>query len=126
MSIQLKKVDEDPASAEMPTEDAPASEDQQEAGASASEGIRPEFKQAMDSYEAFFDEYIEFMQSYQQGGNGLEMLSEYTDYMNQYAETMEKMDALGEEDMSNEELLYYNEVTSRISQKLLAVALETE
>lgn len=130
MSIRLEREEDVPAPTDAPAEAAPeqasADTEQPEAEQTAGEGIRPEFKQAMDSYEAFFDEYIEFMQSYQQSGNALEMLAEYADYMSRYTDAMANMDALGEEEMSNEELLYYTAVTSRINQKLLAAALETE
>lgn len=85
-------------------------------------GIRPEFKEAMDSYEAFFDEYIEFMETYESSNNSMEMLLDYTKYMAQYAETMEKLDEIGEEEMSDEELAYYTETMLRINEKLLATA----
>ena len=84
-------------------------------------GIRPEFKEAMDSYEAFFDEYIEFMQKYAQTEDSISMLGDYAKYIEQYAETMEKLDAIGEEELSDEEAVYYAEVSARISQKLLSV-----
>ncbi len=128
VSIRLEQITQTPKPAEevsVETE-APAATEQPEAGPEASSGIDPEFKQAMDSYEAFFDEYIEFMQSYQQNGSPLDMLTKYASYMSQYAETMKAMEGLGEQEMSNEELLYYTEVTSRINQKLMAAALETE
>ncbi|MCI8475328.1 MAG: hypothetical protein HFF07_08350 [Oscillospiraceae bacterium] len=82
-------------------------------------GIRPEFKEAMDSYEAFFDEYVAFMQKFAEADNTLSLLSDYSDYMTQYAETMEKFSAMSEEDMSTEEALYYMEVSNRITKKLL-------
>lgn len=84
-------------------------------------GIRPEFKEAMDSYEAFFDEYVAFMKEFAEADNTLSLLSDYSDYMAQYAETMEKLDAIGEEDMSTEEALYYMDVSTRISKKLIEV-----
>ena len=86
-------------------------------------GIRPEFKEAMDSYEAFFDEYIEFMTEYANADatDLLEMLADYTEYMKQYVETMKEFEDLENEDMTTEEALYYAEVASRISRKLLEV-----
>lgn len=91
------------------------------------QGIRPEFKEAMDTYEAFFDEYVEFMNAYINMDTSdalgvLSMLTEYADYMFRYAEAMEALDELGEQDLSKEELLYYTEVMGRISQKLISVA----
>lgn len=83
-------------------------------------GIRPEFKEAMDSYEAFFDEYIEFMKNYDE--NDATMLLKSANILTQYAETMEKMEEKGSEEMNDAEAAYYLEVTTRINQKLLSVA----
>ncbi len=84
--------------------------------------IRPEFKEAMDSYEAFFDEYVEFMQKYQESDDATSMLTDYANYMSQYAETMEKLGELEDENMTTAEAAYYLEVTTRINQKILEVA----
>lgn len=85
-------------------------------------GIRPEFKEAMDSYEAFFDEYVSFMERYAKSDNPLSMFTEYANYMTKYAETMEALDQIDDESLSTEELAYYVEVQNRITQKLLNVA----
>ena len=87
-------------------------------------GIRPEFKEALDSYEDFFDEYIAFMKKYTDADSteALEMMGDYTDYMEQYTITMEKLDELETDDLSKEETLYYVKVTNRITEKLLEVA----
>lgn len=85
-----------------------------------SEGVTPDFKAAMDAYEAFFDEYISFMQSYEESDDILGVISDYTDYMTQYADFMVALDAIEEDDLSAADLAYYTEVTARISQKLLS------
>lgn len=85
-------------------------------------GIRPEFKEALDSYEKFFDEYIEFMEKFSNSDNALGMLADYSKFMTKYAETLSAMEALGEGEMSKEETAYYLEVTTRINQKLISVA----
>lgn len=84
------------------------------------EGIRPEFKEAMDSYEAFFDEYIAFMERYADADTTemLDLLSDYTKYMTEYAEAMESLSELEEQEMSVDEAIYYMEVTTRITEKL--------
>ncbi len=82
-------------------------------------GIDPDFKEALDSYEAFIDSYISFMQKYADADYSTSMLSDYLDYMQQYADMMEKMDALGDSDMNAAEAAYYMEVTLRCSRKLL-------
>lgn len=88
----------------------------------ASSGIRPEFKEAMDSYEAFFDEYVDFMKKYQQNPSDLSLVTEYLDYMTRYTDAMEKMNALDDGTLSTEESAYFIEVTARINKKLLSVA----
>lgn len=83
------------------------------------EGVRPDFKEAMDSYEAFFDEYIAFMKKYDESSNTASMLTDYADYMTKYADTMNKMSVLQDSEMSAEESDYYVEVTTRINKKLI-------
>lgn len=83
-------------------------------------GIRPEFKEVMDSYEAFFDEYCRFMESFSKSGNTASMLSEYMRFLTRYAECMEELEAMDDGTLSDAELAYYNEVMLRISEKLLS------
>jgi hypothetical protein len=85
-------------------------------------GIRPEFKAAMDSYEKFFDEYCAFMKKYKESNDASSMLADYTKYMAQYADTMAKLDAIDEKELSTEEAVYYAEVSARITSKLAEVA----
>lgn len=85
-------------------------------------GMRAEFKTAMDGYEAFFDEYCAFMKKYQTSGDSLDMLNEYMHFMSQYTETMEKLDDIGDEELNDAELAYYTQVMTRINQKLLEVS----
>ena len=85
------------------------------------DGIRPEFKEAMDSYEKFFDEYVTFMKAYMDSDDALSMMGEYTTMMQQYVKTMGEFESIDESELSNEEALYYAEVVLRINQKLLEV-----
>lgn len=86
-------------------------------------GIRPEFKEAMDSYEAFFDKYIDFMNRYENADTTelLSLMADYAQYMTDFIETMDAMEEMEDEEMSTEEALYYAQVSSRISRKLMAV-----
>lgn len=86
--------------------------------------IRPEVKEALDSYEAYMDEYVAFMERYQAADatDMVAMMGDYTDMLSRYAEFSEKIDALGESELTNAELAYYLEVTNRVSQKLLNAA----
>ena len=85
-------------------------------------GIRPEFKESMDSYEAFFDEYIAFMEKYTSSNDPLGMLANYTEYLSKYTEAMTTFDKINDGTLSSEELVYYLEVQNRIMQKLLTIA----
>lgn len=85
-------------------------------------GMRPEFKAAMDSYEAFFDEYCEFMEKYSKNPSDLSILTDYTSFMSKYTDYMEKLEKWESEDMNDAELKYYTEVTLRIEKKLLEAA----
>ncbi len=86
--------------------------------------IRPDFKEAMDSYEAFIDEYIAFMKKYQNASatEMLGMLSDYTDYLEKYGEAVAKMQEW-EGDLNDEEMKYYLEVMTRINKKLTDAAI---
>jgi len=84
--------------------------------------VDPALKEMLDSYEAFMDEYIEFMQNYQDSGDTMSMLQDYSDYMQRYSDFMQKVNAVDTENMSAADYAYYIEVTSRVSQKLLAVS----
>ena len=84
-------------------------------------GIRPSFKKAMDEYEEFFDSYVEFMEKYNSANpaDSAAMLMDYTKYMKDYTEAMAALEKIqDDEDLSNEELVYYTEVMGRINTKL--------
>ena len=81
----------------------------------------------MDEYEAFFDSYVEFMKKYKNADASdlASMMVDYTTYMTEYTETMEALEKIeDDEDLSNEELVYYTEVMGRINTKLAEVAVE--
>lgn len=97
-------------------------EDTETSGNNLVDGMRPEFKEAMDSYEDFFDEYCNFMKKYSESSDDLSLLADYTNYMSKYADTMAKLDALENEDLNDAEMKYYIEVMNRINEKLLDVS----
>lgn len=110
------------------TEAPPASSDalplETEAAATSVEtdGLRPAFKDAMDSYEAFMDEYIALMKKTEENPEDLGLLADYMEYLGKYADVVEKFDAWENEDLNDAELVYYIEVQTRVTQKLLAAA----
>lgn len=87
------------------------------------DGMRPEFKQAMDSYEEFMNEYCEFMKKYAESdGTDVGLLADYASYMSKYADVVEDFEAWDDGEMSTAETAYYLDVQTRVSKKLLEVA----
>ena len=86
------------------------------------DGMRKDFKDAMDSYEAFMDEYVAFMKKYSDNPSDVGLLADYTKYMSKYADMVEKFDKWESEDLNDAELAYYIGVQARVSKKLLDVA----
>lgn len=86
------------------------------------DGMRKDFKDAMDSYEAFMDEYVAFMKKYSDNPSDVGLLADYTKYMSKYADMVDKFDKWESEDLNDAELAYYIDVQARVSKKLLEVA----
>lgn len=84
--------------------------------------IDPEFKAAMDSYEKFFDEYVAIMKKYKANPTDMSILTDYANYMGQYADMMQKFEKWENEDLNTAEAAYYVDVQARITKKLLEVA----
>lgn len=82
-------------------------------------GIRPEFKEAMDSYEAFYDEYCDFMKKYNANPSDRTLLDGYMDMLDRSVEMTEKFEAWDEGEMNDEELKYYLDVNNRVSKKMI-------
>ena len=109
-----------PAPQEQPAADAAVAD----AAAAVDETlIRPEFKEAMDSYEAFFDEYIDFMNRYKANPTNAELLMQSADMLTKEAKMLKEFDEWEKaDDMTTAETAYYLEVHARIYQKLATVA----
>lgn len=95
--------------------------EKKEDSTSTSNGIRPEFKEALDSYEAFFDEYCDIMKKYMENPLDMGILTEYYEYIEKAGEMDEKLDALDDDEWSDEETKYYLEVTTRVTTKMLEI-----
>lgn len=86
------------------------------------DGMRPEFKEAMDSYEAFYDEYCEFMKAYSENPYDLTLLGQYAEIVEKATEVEEAFEEWDSDDLNSTELQYYMEVTARIAQKLAEIS----
>ena len=80
--------------------------------------IRPEIKESIDAYEAFIDEYVAFMEKYDEADNSTAMMMDYLNMIDKLEKLDEKMNAM-EEDLTDAEEDYYLEVMTRCSAKLL-------
>lgn len=79
-----------------------------------------EFKKTMDDYEDFFDSYCELMEEYSKDPNSA--MDEYLEMNQKYLTVIEELDAIDEDELTDEEEAYYLEVMARINSKLLEVA----
>ena len=86
------------------------------------DGLDPDFKAAMDSYEKFMDEYVAFMKKYKSNPSDLALLADYADYVSKYAGFVENFEKWENKEMNAAETAYYIDVQARISKKLLEVA----
>ncbi len=131
MNIQInapsEKTDEDSESA--PTASSSESSSSAESkpaetgsGENLVDGIRKDFKDAMDSYEKFMDEYVAFMKKYKENPSDINLLSDYSKYMSRYSDMCSKFNEWESKNLNSAELSYYIEVQTRINQKLLEVS----
>ncbi|MEE0971565.1 MAG: DUF6591 domain-containing protein, partial [Bifidobacterium ruminantium] len=94
---------------------------QQQSEQKDSSQVDPNFKATMDSYEKFFDQYVDFMKKYKDSNYSADMLVDYTKMMQQYSDTMTKMDSIDQSTLSSADDAYYLEVLGRVTQKLASV-----
>ena len=83
--------------------------------------VTPEFKEYMDSYEAFMNDYITFMEKADSDDASLSWLLEYASMMEEYADMEEQIDAIEEDELSNADYKYYIEVMARIANRMASV-----
>lgn len=84
--------------------------------------MRAEFKEAMDSYEKFMNEYCDFMEKYiASGGTDLPLLQEYAEYMSKYNEVSASFKKWDSSDLNEAESEYYIEVQTRINERLVKI-----
>ena len=74
--------------------------------------VRKSVKEALDAYESFMDGYKNALNQLSTGD-----FSGYLTFMEKYEEYTEKIDAL-EDDLTDDELLYYYEVIVRVAEKM--------
>lgn len=120
MAIRMTTEEEAPAATEATTE-AVTEATTESGGAGVGDGeIRPEIKAAIDSYEAFVDEYCAFAESY--NSSDVNMFMEYMNLVSKELEMSKEFENLADQELTTAESLYYSEVSLRCSQKLIDAA----
>lgn len=105
-----------------PVENTAPAEEPAESTAEETGGVSPEFKKTMDDYEAFFNEYAEFMKKYANSDDAMSMLNDYLSMLTKYSEAMEGLDSINEQELSTADYAYYTEVMLKIDAKLIEAA----
>lgn len=104
---------------------APQDQPAAEASSAQSSGeVTPEFKEMMDSYEAFMNQYCDFMVKYADATSSgdsatlLSMTADYTSLVQQELDWASKIDGIDESTLSPADDAYYLEVQGRVLKKL--------
>ena len=82
--------------------------------------IRDDIKEAIDSYEAFVDEYCKFMENYD--ASDISSLAKYTDLLSKEIEMSKEFEDIEDMELTNAEALYYSEVSVRCLKKMSEAA----
>lgn len=114
----------EPAQEEAPAEEtheaqAEVSQSAPQEEKAAADGIRPEFKESMDAYEKFFDDYYDFCEKFSKSQDDMGMMMEYLNWVTESTETMDKFNEIDQESLTPAEDAYYLEVLLRIEKRSL-------
>ncbi len=80
------------------------------------------FRTMVDEYEAFMNQYVDFMVKYQSSDDVLGMAVDYGKMMTQYGEWAEKIGEIDESALSSEDAAYYLDAVNRVNQRVLEIA----
>ena len=98
-------------------------ENKEEQQVVSSNEIRADFKEAMDAYEQFCDEYVAFMKEYKNDATNLELVGKYSEMLKALAEMEDNYSSWEQSDLNTKELQYYIDVQARVSKKMLEVGM---
>ena len=119
-NIPSDSFNQEEAEAKEETEEETEAKTETETEAKTEGSSSSDIRKAIDSYEAFFDEYIVFMEKYKRNPSDLQLLADYMKFVDQYEKTMNELDALNDADMSAADREYYLDAMNRINKKLLS------
>ena len=80
------------------------------------EGVSPEVREFLASYEAFVSEYSAFLETYDQ--NNFTQQTQYLKYLHNYSELADKAAELGASDLSETDKAYFDVVMERAAKRL--------
>ncbi|MBP3902384.1 MAG: peptidoglycan-binding protein [Blautia sp.] len=80
------------------------------------EGVSPEVKEFLASYEAFVSEYSSFLETYDQ--NNFTQQTQYLKYLHKYSEISDQAAELGASDLSETDKAYFDAVMARAAKRL--------
>ena len=80
------------------------------------EGVSPEVKEFLASYEAFVNEYSGFLATYDQ--NNFTQQTQYLKYLHKYSEISDQAAELGASDLSETDRAYFDAVMARAAKRL--------
>ena len=75
----------------------------------------------MDDYEAFYDDYCEFLVKYKENPTDPKLLIESIEMLEKVDEMDKSFEEWGDKDLNDAELKYYLDVTNRILKKMVDV-----
>ena len=83
------------------------------------DGMRAEFKNAMDAYEKYVDKFAVFMRNYDNGGRGdISLLSDFVKFMSGIETEKTKFAAWQENGLNEAEAAYFADVAARTDEIL--------
>lgn len=111
---------EEPAPTQDPAAEEPTTTPEPEASDTASAGS--DYRAMVDEWEAFMNEYCDFMETYNSDSNNVvSMALDYTDMMAQYSEWADKMSAVDDSTLTPEDVQYYIDAQTRVNARLLEI-----
>ncbi len=81
-----------------------------------------DFRDLMDGYETFMNDYVDFMLAYESSGDPASMLQDLSTLMSDYASWSAQIGAIDVNSLSPDDYAYYMQVTARVLQRLSELA----
>ena len=93
---------------------------------SNSEELSTDFKNAMDSYENYIDEYIAFMKKYSKNPTDTSLLTQYASMLTKYQQAVKDFENWNTKNLNKAEQKYYVEVQTRVTKKLADASIDMQ